>query len=83
MSSIKKKKRVANTALNIEARDRSFLRSFAPLASDAQKAFMFLSTIGQMAPPKCGRVQECHLIHVAFKGGGRLWEVTFALMLSP
>ena len=36
-----------------------------------------------MAPPKSGRVQECHLIQVAFYGGVHFWEVPFALMLSP
>ena len=35
-----------------------------------------------MANPKSGRVQECHLIQMAFEGGVQVWEVLFALMLS-
>ena len=41
------------------------------------------TTLGQMAPPKSGRVQEYHLIHVAFSGGNHFWEVPFALTLCP
>ena len=36
-----------------------------------------------MAPPKSGRVQECHLIQVAFEGGVHFWEVPFPPRLSP
>jgi len=37
-----------------------------------------------MRPPKRGRVQECHLIQVAWtpEGGVNFWEVPFALVVS-
>jgi hypothetical protein len=41
------------------------------------------TTLGRMVPPKSGRVQESHLMQVAFYGVVHFWEVPFALMLSP
>ena len=41
------------------------------------------TALGQMAPPKSGRVQECHLNQVAFQGVAHFWEMKLALMLSP
>jgi len=32
------------------------------------RLFTLEPTLGQMAPPESGRVQECHLVQVAFKG---------------
>jgi len=46
---------------------RLFALAFALILASFQVAPSTLeTTLGQMAPPKRGRVQECHLIHVAF-----------------
>ena len=41
------------------------------------------TTLGQMAPPRSGRVQEYLQIQAALQRGVDFWEVSFALMLSP